>query len=68
MHTTNAIEPWYRQLWPWILIALPASAVIGCAITIWLVLQNPEHPVARDATVAPVNEVLGKNSVVPPRE
>lgn len=63
-----AIEPWYRQFWPWVLIALPAAAVIGCAVTIWLVLQNPEHEVERDAGSAPVNEVLGRNSVVPPKE
>jgi hypothetical protein len=68
MHDRTDSKPWHRQLWPWILIALPASAVIGCAITIWLVLQNPEYPIARDTNVAPVNEVLGKNSVVPPRE
>jgi hypothetical protein len=66
---TEAIEaPWYRQFWPWLLIALPASAVIGCAITIWLVLKNPEHEVPRDAAATPVNEVLGRNSVVPPKE
>jgi len=58
--------PWYRQLWPWILIALPSAAVIACAATIWLVLQNPEHEV-RDANL-PVNDVLGRSSVVPPKE
>ena len=63
----SPIVPWYRQLWPWILLALPTSAVIGCAVTIWLVLQNPEPPVAQDRTSA-VNEVLGKNSVVPPKQ
>ena len=29
-------KPWYKQLWPWLLISGPAIAVIGCAITIWL--------------------------------
>lgn len=66
--STEIHPPWYRQFWPWALIALPSSAVIGCAITIYLVLANPEHEVPRDTGSAPVNEVLGRNSVVPPRE
>jgi len=30
------IKPWWKQMWPWLLISGPALAVIGCAITIWL--------------------------------
>jgi hypothetical protein len=29
-------KPWFKQLWPWLLISGPAIAMIGCAITIWL--------------------------------
>jgi len=29
-------KPWWKQLWPWLLISGPAVAMIGCAITIWL--------------------------------
>ncbi|HKX55461.1 MAG TPA: FixH family protein, partial [Xanthomonadales bacterium] len=36
-------RPWYREPWVWLLIALPAIAVIGCAITIWLALSRPDH-------------------------
>jgi hypothetical protein len=35
------VEPWYRQAWPWFLISLPASAVIGGIITIILAVQSP---------------------------
>ncbi len=59
--------PWQRQLWPWILIALPASAVIACAATLWLVLQNPDPEIAQ-AAAEPVNEVMSKSSVVPPKQ
>lgn len=65
MQAIQIVTPWYRQFWPWVLIALPTSAVVGCAITIWLVLQNPDREVARD-TVS-VNTVLNTNSVVPPK-
>jgi hypothetical protein len=64
----SAIEPpWYKQFWPWVLIALPSSAVIACAITLWFILQAPDREMAHDVPVVAVNEVLGKSSVVPPK-
>ncbi|MGP1614652.1 MAG: FixH family protein [Pollutimonas bauzanensis] len=33
-------KPWWREPWPWILMAGPAAAVIGCIITIVLAVQN----------------------------
>jgi len=35
-----ARRPWWREPWPWILMAGPALAVVGCAITIVLAMQN----------------------------
>lgn len=32
--------PWWREPWPWILMAGPAVAVVGCIITIVLAVQN----------------------------
>ena len=34
--------PWYKQFWPWFIIALPASAVIASFITLWLAISNPD--------------------------
>lgn len=31
--------PWYKQLWPWLLISGPATAIIGCIITIYLAIN-----------------------------
>lgn len=28
--------PWYRQLWPWLLMLMPATALVGGVITFWL--------------------------------
>lgn len=67
MNTVLLEPPWYRQMWPWILIALPLSAVVACAITLWFVLQAPDREIARE-TVVPVNEVMSKSSVVPPKQ
>ncbi|MFA5703004.1 MAG: FixH family protein [Advenella sp.] len=34
------INPWYKEPWPWILMAGPALAIIGCIITIVLALST----------------------------
>ena len=41
-------QPWYRQGWPWLLISLPASAVIGGIITLVLAIQSPNALVVDD--------------------
>lgn len=44
----NEFQPWYTQFWPWLLIALPASAVIGGIATIYLAMQSPNALVVDD--------------------
>jgi hypothetical protein len=34
--------PWYRQFWPWFLIALPASAVIASLYSLYLAVTHPD--------------------------
>lgn len=34
--------PWYRQFWPWFIIALPASAVVAGLYTVWLAMQTTD--------------------------
>jgi uncharacterized protein len=36
----DATLPWWRQRWPWLLMAGPALAIVGCAITIVLAFQG----------------------------
>jgi hypothetical protein len=33
------MKPWWKQLWPWLLISGPAVAMIGCMITIYLAIN-----------------------------
>lgn len=47
MSTPDA-RPWYRQLWPWLLILPPAVAVIGGALTLYLALTRPDTLVSQD--------------------
>jgi hypothetical protein len=35
--------PWYKQFWPWFIIALPAAAVVAGFFTLWLAISNPDH-------------------------
>ena len=43
-HETN--KPWFKQLWPWLLISGPAVAAIGCVIRISSITISPS---VRDA-------------------
>ncbi|MCQ9616759.1 FixH family protein [Paenalcaligenes niemegkensis] len=33
-------RPWYREPWPWILMAGPAIVIVACIITISLALKD----------------------------
>jgi len=45
---THAVTPWYRQPWPWFLIALPATAVIAGIATAIIAARGFDGPVAAD--------------------
>lgn len=36
----NQSRPWWREPWPWILMAGPAVVIVACVITIALAVQN----------------------------
>lgn len=38
--------PWYRQFWPWFVIALPATAVIAGLTTLTIAIKNADDVVA----------------------
>ncbi len=41
-------EPWYKQFWPWFLIALPLSVVIASIVTINLAIESDDGLVSDD--------------------
>lgn len=41
-------RPWYRQLWPWLLISGPAAVVVAGAATIWIAFASADGLVAED--------------------
>jgi hypothetical protein len=51
MTEQQTIKPWWKQLWPWLLISGPATAMVGCAITIWLAVNLYADKSLRDGIV-----------------
>lgn len=46
--STTIQRPWYRHLWPWLLIIPPAAAVIGGGFTLYLAVSRPDTLIRRD--------------------
>ncbi|HET8709821.1 MAG TPA: FixH family protein [Spongiibacteraceae bacterium] len=38
-------KPWYKQFWPWFLIALPSAAVIASFITLYIAITKADQVV-----------------------
>ena len=51
MTDQQTMKPWWKQLWPWLLISGPAVAMVGCAITIWLAVNLYSDKPLRDGVV-----------------
>jgi hypothetical protein len=48
MDGTMPPKPWYRQLWPWLLMTMPAIALVGGAVTFWLAATSNNALVVDD--------------------
>ena len=46
--TRHGAQPWYREPWPWILMAGPAAVIVAGAVTIWLAVSTSDGLVADD--------------------
>jgi hypothetical protein len=46
--THHAAQPWYREPWPWILMAGPAAVIVAGAVTVWLAVVSFDGLVADD--------------------
>lgn len=56
-------RPWYRHGLVWLLIAFPASAVVGGAVTLWLAIRSADGLVVDDYYVRgkEINRVLDRD-------
>lgn len=48
MNDTSLVEAWYKQFWPWFIIALPLTAVIGSMITMKIAFTDADGLVKDD--------------------
>jgi uncharacterized protein len=45
---STGTQPWYREPWPWILMAGPAVVVVAGLVTAWLAVRGEDGLVADD--------------------
>ena len=55
-------KPWYRHLWPWLLIVPPLGAVVGGGITLYLAVSRPDTLVRKDCIKDGVTMVCGEEA------
>lgn len=55
MHTASSLidstakaRPWYRHLWPWLLMAGPVAVILAGSYTIWLAFSRQDAMVVDD--------------------
>jgi hypothetical protein len=62
MTQTPPPRPWYREPWPWILISLPATAVVAGIATVWIAATNADGLVVGDYYKAglAINQTLAR--------
>jgi hypothetical protein len=41
-------KPWWKQLWPWLIISGPAIGMLGAAVTIWFAFTKDVDQPIRD--------------------
>ncbi len=40
--------PWWKEPWPWFLMAGPAVAIVACIVTIVIAFKHADEPIIRD--------------------
>lgn len=65
MDTSHSITPWYKQFWPWFIIALPAAVVVAGITTVFIAINNEDSLVVDDyyKEGLAINQVLAQDKV-----
>lgn len=64
LQNDTAPRPWYRQFWPWFIMALPASAVVAGLTTVGIAFINQDSVVRDDwyKEGKAINQDLGRDT------
>jgi len=57
---SDHVRPWYRQFWPWFLIAIPLAGIIMASITATVAIRNADMDVRVQAT-PPLDKTSWRN-------
>lgn len=62
-------QPWYREPWPWLLMAGPATVIVAGVITTWIAFKTSDGLVADDyyKRGLAINSVLKREEVAAQR-
>ncbi|MDD3354739.1 FixH family protein [Zoogloea sp.] len=47
-HAKHNPNPWYKERWTWLLMLMPATAIVAGGITLWLAIKSFDGLVADD--------------------
>ena len=63
MSTSETIQPWYKQFWPWFLIAIPVITVVSGVSMVLIASHNPDGIVVDDyyKTGLAINKTLARD-------
>jgi hypothetical protein len=56
-------RPWYKEPWPWVIIAIPFAAVLMGAITFYLAVSHPDYLVVEEEQYREIKSELRAQSV-----
>lgn len=48
MNIATSAKPWYREPWPWLLMAGPAIVIVAGLVTAWLAIKTSDGLVTED--------------------
>jgi len=68
-HAAHVAQPWYREPWPWLLMAGPAAVVVAGVITAWIAVVTNDGVVADDyyKRGLAINQTLARDAVAASR-
>lgn len=59
-------QPWYKEPWPWLLMAGPAIVIVACIYTIYLAFNHFDEPLVGGAYKRGLQILPAEKQITPP--